>query len=368
MDDYPIRSITADELPAFEEVLSLAFHESGIDERLKDDQLIAEPDRWFVATDDGRMVGTAGACTTLLTVPGPRSLQAPGVTAVSVLPSHRRRGINTRLMGTLLDQAAERGEPLAYLWASESSIYGRFGYGIASLCAELEVPTERSEFVDGGWTVLSRPRKKDEDEPLFFAVHEDPDGVPDGYATYRVKHEWPHGVASNELSVDSLIAASPEATAALWRHLLDIDLVATVKAWGRPADEEILSLVREPRRLRFTISDGLWVRLIDIPDSLTGRSYSSDGRLVVDVRDAFRPMTSGRYELVVEGGEGKCAPTDAEPDLACGVAVLGAVYLGGSSFRRLARIGQVRELTDNALARADSMFAWEPSPWFGFIF
>ena len=221
---------------------------------------------------------------------------------------------------------------------------------------------------DRWWTVLSRPRKKDEDEPLFFAVHEDPDGVPDGYATYRVKHEWPHGVASNELSVESLITASPEATAALWRHLLDIDLVATVKAWGRPADEEIFSLVREPRRLTFTVSDGLWVRLIDIPDSLTGRSYSSDGRLVVDVRDAFRPRTSGRYELVVEGGEGKCASTDAEPDLACGVAVLGAVYLGGSSFRRLARIGQVRELTDNALARADSMFAWDPSPWFGFIF
>jgi predicted acetyltransferase len=150
--------------------------------------------------------------------------------------------------------------------------------------------------------------------------------------------------------------------------LLDIDLVATVKAWGRPADEEILSLVREPRRLKFTVSDGLWVRLIDIPDSLTGRSYSSDGRLVVDVRDAFRPRTSGRYELVVKGGAGRCASTDAEPDLACGVAVLGAVYLGGSSFRRLARIGQVRELTDNALARADSMFAWDPSPWFGFIF
>jgi predicted acetyltransferase len=407
MDDYPIRSISADELPAFEEVLALAFHEGGIDEHLQDDQLIAEPDRWFAATDDGRMVGTAGACTTWLTVPGPRSLQAPGVTAVSVLPSHRRRGINTRLMGTLLDQASERGEPLAYLWASESSIYGRFGYGIASFCAELEVPTERSEFVDGveivgrvralpreqalplmrpvyevaaaarpgmiaiddrWWTVLSRPRKKDEDEPVFFAVHEDPGGVPDGYATYRVKHEWPHGVASNQLTVESLIAASPAATAALWRHLLDIDLVATVKAWGRPADEEILSLVREPRRLKFTVSDGLWVRLIDIPDSLTGRSYSSDGRLVVDVRDAFRPRTSGRYELVVEGGEGKCATTDSEPDLACGVAVLGAVYLGGSSFRRLARIGQVRELTDNALARADSMFAWDPSPWFGFIF
>src|SRR4029450_13876879 len=171
---------------------------------------------------------------------------------------------------------------------------------------------------DRWWTVLSRPRKKDEDDPLFFAVHEDPDGVPDGYATYKVKHEWPHGVASNELSVESLITASPEATAALWRHLLDIDLVATVKASGRPADEEILSLAREPTRLKFTLSDGLWVRLIDIPGSLTVRSYSSDGRLVVDVRDAFRPRTSGRYELVVEGGEGTCASTDAEPDLACG--------------------------------------------------
>ena len=156
MDDYPIRSISSDELPAFEEVLALAFHASGIDERLKDDQLIAEPDRWFVATHDGRFVGTAGACTTLLTVPGPRgSVPGPRRDGGERAPVAPPSGNQHPPHGRLLDQAAERGEPLAFLSASESSIYGRFGYRIASLSAELEVPTERSEFVDS--VAIDRP-------------------------------------------------------------------------------------------------------------------------------------------------------------------------------------------------------------------
>ena len=34
------------------------------------------------------------------------------------------------MMRWLLDQARERGEPVAILWASECAIYQRFGYGI----------------------------------------------------------------------------------------------------------------------------------------------------------------------------------------------------------------------------------------------
>ena len=172
----------------------------------------------------------------------------------------------------------------------------------------------------------------------------------------------------NELKVEHLIASTPSAIAALWRYLLDVDLVATVKAWDRPADEELLWLIAEPRRLKFMLSDGLWVRLIDIPESLQGRRYAADGRLVFEVDDAFRPATAGRYELVVEGGEGTCRRTDSEPDLSCGVDGLGAAYLGGNPFGQLARTQQIRELAPNALARADAMFASDPSPWFGFVF
>jgi predicted acetyltransferase len=407
MDDLTIRSIDPDELPAFMQALERAFHGRYEEENVEQERLLAEPDRYFAAFDGDEIVGTAGACTTQLTVPGGNTLPAPGITAVGVLPSYRRRGINTRLMGTLLDQAAERDEPLAYLWASESPIYGRFGYGMASLCAEIEVSTARSAFVSGistggrvralprdhalplmrpvydavaatrpgmitvddnWWTWLFHERKRDEDEPLFFALHEDESGVHDGYAVYKVKDEWAHGVSSNELKLQYLVATTPAATAALWRYLLDVDLIATVKAWDRPADDELLWLVAEPRRLRFMVSDGLWVRLIDIPNSLGGRRYSADGRLVFEIGDGFRPATSGRYELVVDGGDGSSERTDAQPELSCGVDALGAAYLGGISFSQLARAQQVRELVPDAIARADAMFASDPSPWFGFIF
>jgi len=407
MDDLTIRAIGPDELPTFMQALAQAFHSPYREEDLEQERLIAEPDRYLAAFDGDVIVGTSGACSTTLTVPGGLTLPAPGITAVGVLPSYRRRGVNTRLMGTLLDQAAERGEPLAYLWASESPIYGRFGYGMASLCAEFEMSTDRSGFVAGistggriralsrndalplmrpiydgvaasrpgmiavddrWWTWLFHERKRDEEEPLFFALHEDHDGVSDGYAVYKVKDDWAHGVPQNQLKLQHLIASNPEAAAALWRYLLDVDLVATLKAWDRPVDDGLLWLVSEPRRLKFMVSDGLWVRLVDIPRSLQGRRYAADGRLVFEVGDAFRPATSGRYELVVEGFEGTCHRVDAEPELSCGVDVLGAVYLGGTSFKHLARAQQVKELAPNALARADAMFASDPSPWFGFVF
>ena len=406
MHDPTVRPIAPEELPRFVHAMELAFHDRASDEGVERERLIAEPERFFVALDGDDFVGTAGACSTHLTVPGPRSLPAAGITAVGVRASHRRRGINTALMAALLDQAAERGEPLVYLWASESAIYGRFGYGMASFCAELELPTRHGAFVEGTemggrirlaprdealplmrpvyervaawrpgmvamedrwWKRLFDERKRDEDKPTFFALHES-EGVVDGYAVYQVKHEWAHSVPNNELEVQHLIAATPCATASLWRFLLDIDLIATVKAWDRPADEELLWLAAEPRRMKLIVSDGLWVRLVDVRRSLEGRGYASDGTVVFDVADRFRPQTTARYELVVRDGSGSCTRTDAEPDISCGVDALGATYLGGVSFRQLARVQQMRELTPGALARADVMFASDPSPWFGFIY
>ena len=407
MVDVSIRSIAPEELGRFMEATDLAFHDRTREEDIAREQLIAEPDRYFVALDGDEFVGTAGACSTMLTVPGPLTVPAAGVTAVGVRPSHRRRGINTALMGTLLEQAAERGEPLAFLWASESPIYPRFGYGLASMCTELEVPTDHGAFVRGvelggrirllmredalpamrpvhervaamrpgmiaiddrWWTWLFVEREKDRESPTFYAVHEDDGGTIDGYAVYRVKHEWVHSVPRSELEVRQLLSSNPVATASLWRYLLDVDLVATVKAWDRPIDEELLLIAAEPRRLSATLADGLWVRVIDLPAAFAARGYGHDGRVVFEVRDAFRPATSGRYELVVREGEGRSERTDLEPEISCGVEALGATYLGGSSFRQLARAQQARELVPGALARADGMFNGDPAPWFGLTF
>jgi predicted acetyltransferase len=178
-----------------------------------------------------------------------------------------------------------------------------------------------------------------------------------------MKHAWPRSIPSGTIEVSESMATTASGYAAIWRFLFDIDLVSTIEAWGRPADEPLLLLVREPRRLRFSVFDGLWVRLVDIPAALEARRYARDGRIAFDVTDPFRPENDGRYELTVEEGIARCERTGAEPDLVGSVNVLGAAYLGGSSFQQLAEAGQVEERTEGSLDRADAMFASSPAPW-----
>jgi len=398
--DIEVRTIGDDERVPWLRATDAAF--SSI---LKDDEIESmlptiETNRSFAAMDEDRIVGTAAAITTRMAVPGGARLPTAAVTMVGVHPTHRRRGINTMMMGALLDQAADRGEPFAALFASEGAIYGRFGYGLAAYLGEFDAESARMQFVRG-----YQPRgriallSKDEAMPVissvydaglraggversdahttsrfaavgehkdkswFYVAHLDDDGTPDAYAAYTMKHEWPRSVPSGKIEVDECIASTPSGYAAIWRYLFDVDLVTTVEAWGRPIDEPLFQLVREPRRLRFGLLDGLWVRLLDVPAALGARRYAADGRLVFEVVDRFRPANEGRFELVVEDAAGHCQRTDAEPDLSGTVNVLGATYLGGVSFRQLALASQVDERRDDALAEADAMFASTPAPW-----
>ncbi|HET9673026.1 MAG TPA: GNAT family N-acetyltransferase [Actinomycetota bacterium] len=380
--------------------------DAAFSEILKDDEVEAslptiETDRSFVALDGDRMVGTAAAITTRMAVPGGGRVPTAAVTMVGVNPTHRRRGINTQMMAALLEQAAERGEPLAALFASEGAIYGRFGYGLAAFIGEFQAESARMDFVRGiqvPGRVELLPREEalpiigrvydaalrtggversdvhrdhvfthifhdERDKPWFYAVHRTENDEADAYAVYTMKHEWPRSIPSGILEVKETMASTPSGYAAIWRYLFDVDLVATVEAWNRPADEPLLQLVREPRRLRFGLMDGLWVRLVDIPAALAARRYRVDGRVVFDVSDRFQPSNDGRYELVVERGVGRCERVETHPDLAGTVNVLGATYLGGVSFTQLGEASQVRELSEGALAVADAMFASSPAPW-----
>ena len=197
----------------------------------------------------------------------------------------------------------------------------------------------------------------------MYAVHRDDAGEADAYAVYWMKHDWPRSVPSGTITVQECVASTPPATPTSGGYLFDVDLVATVEAWNRPADEPLLHLLREPRRLRFSVNDGLWVRFLDVVAALEARRYGAEGRLVFEVTDPFRPETDGRYELIVEGGGGRCTRTDAAADLAGTINVLGATYLGGSSFRQLWWARQVEERTPGSLERADAMFASSPAPW-----
>jgi predicted acetyltransferase len=399
--DIQIRSITLEERPEWIRASAIPFSSIAKDDEVEAVLPTVEIDRSFAAVDDGSIVGTSAAITTRMVVPGGVRVPTAAVTAVGVHPTHRRRGINSAMMAVLLDQAEERAEPLAALFASEGAIYGRFGYGLAAYLGEFQAEAARMDFVRGyeprGHVELvtkeealpilggiydaslrvggvernelntalafSELGHEQRDKPWFYAIHRAEDGEPDAYAVYTMKHDWPRSVPSGTIEVSECIAATPQGYADIWRYLFDVDLVATVEAWNRPSDEPLLLLAREPRRLRFSLYDGLWVRLVDIPAALSARRYRGSGRVVFEVEDPFRPANDGRYELTVDEGIGACDRTDAEPDLSGTVNVLGAAYLGGTSFGQLAEAGQVEERTAGSVAMADGLFRWTPAPW-----
>ena len=361
-------------------------------------------ERVHAAWDGDRIVGGAGAFPFTLTVPGGR-VRAAGVTVVGVLPTHRRRGVLRAMMRVQLDACREGGEAVAYLWASEDTIYGRFGYGLASYVMEIDVPRERSAFYAPAEPFgQARLVPLGEAEPLLAPVWErvaastpgmfartsawwrarplaDPewrrrsagelrcavveaDGRPAAYALYRVTAGFDRGIPTGTLDVVEAMGDSPEATRAVWRLLLDVDWTARVRAFVLPLDHPILLLAAEPRRLRASIRDGLWVRLVDVGAALAARSYAAPESVVVEIADEFCPWNQGRWRVGASG----VGRTDEPPELSCDVTALGSVYLGGITWAQLGRSLRVTERRAGALARADTLFRHDPAPWCPEIF
>ena len=361
-------------------------------------------ERMHAAWQDGTAVGGAGAFPFDLTVPGGR-VRAAGVTVVGVLPTHRRRGILRSMMRAQLDDVHERGEPVACLWASEGTIYGRFGYGLASLAGEIELARDRAAFaqplepggrlrlVDAQEAAEALPRIYDRvaaETPGMFArsrdwwdvrLLSDPewrrrgggelqrvllelDGEPAAYALYRLNLSFDQGISMGTTDVVEALAATPRATAGIWRYLLDVDWMARVKANLLPLDHPLFLLLAEAHRMRFRVGDGVWVRLVDVGAALSARAYAGDGAVVLDVRDEFCPWNAGCWRLE----PGTAARTEAEPELRLDVTALGSAYLGGFTFAELATGLRVEELAPGAIARADALFRTDRAPWCPEIF
>ena len=404
--DIEIRTIGPSELRAAFVAVETAFGGHLEDDLLAFHRPFVEVDRTLGAFDAGALVGSAGAFSFSMTIPG-GELPTAGITAVGVLPSHRRRGVNTALMRAQLDDVRERGESIAVLYASQGSIYGRYGYGVASSNAAIDVETRRSAFgpwyrpsggvrlyerdeavraflpvyddvrrsrpgmmrldeTGFGYRLDDRFREPGAQAKGFFAGHET-DGRVDAYAQYRIRHEW-GVVPQSEVMVDDLLATSPQAYADMWRYILDIDLMFRATAWNRPSDDPLFHLVLEPRPLQFRVKDALWLRLADVEAALGARAYRSEVSAVIEVRDDFCPWNEGRYELSASGAAAACRRTDADPDVVIGVAELGAAFLGGTRLTGLLRAGRVGEATPGAVERLDAALAWDPAPWCSLMF
>jgi predicted acetyltransferase len=398
---FEIRPVTDEEFPTFAARLERTFGGAPTEQQLALWRKGTELDRTVAAFDGGDIVGTASSWAMEMTLPGLVSVPVAGVTDVGVASTHRRQGILTGMMGRLLDDVAARGEPLAILLASESVIYGRFGYGWATSRASVDVDPSRAAIVRPS-TAGGRMRQIDNDAalkllppvheairlaqpgdvsrpfdwweyvvadvdpqtqgkpPRFWAVHENGAGEPDGFVAYRFAHSWEHGLPNNRLEVTDLMGTDVEVEMALWAYLLSIDLIATVQVDYRPLDDPIRRRLADPRRVRtLAVADHIWVRLLDLPGALSARSYATDDTVVFEVHDPFRPANDGRYEVSGAGAK----RTRAKVDLALGVDDLGAAFLGGVTFSHLARARRVEERKPGALRRADMLFSCDPPPF-----
>ncbi|MER5353816.1 GNAT family N-acetyltransferase [Kitasatospora sp. NPDC002551] len=370
-----------------------------------------ELDRGVLAVAaDGRPVGTAGAYSFELTLPGEVIVPVAGVTAVGVLPSHRRRGVLSAMMRHQLAELRERGEFLSVLLASEALIYRRFGYGPATYTGRLTVPRHRAALAEpragggGGDTgsvevlrstecrevleevydryrraqpgAISRPHRwwalragqpPISPAPRYVAVHRDADGVPDGYASYALSDPDPVTRAIT-LTVDETIALDDTAFTALARYVLGHDLITEAVFKHVPASHPLRWQLEDLRAGATGLEmDWLWVRLLDVPRALTARGWFADGELVLDVGDSFLGE-HGRWLLTVRDGKAECVPTDRDPDLSLDVSDLGSVYLGGTTPSTLVRAGHIRAHHAEAAALADALFRTPRPPqclhWF----
>lgn len=404
-----VRPIKESELRPWLEAVEASFGEEIRDERFADFERIIEIDRVLGAYDGQRVVGGGAAFSFRLTVPGARQVAAAGVTAVGVLPTHRRQGMLRQLMTRQLADARGRGEQVAILWASEGSIYQRFGYGLASLNGRFEIERERSTFrlaaqPGGSVRLVTRDEAKQafpvvydavravtpgfyersadwwqanilSDYPstrrgasrMFLCLHER-GGVPAGYALYRIQPDWGEVGTKSVLQVLESIAIDPVAERDVWRFLFDVDLIANIRSHLGPVPHPLLLSLDDPRRLGLKVGDGLWLRLLDVPAALGGRGYAADGSVVLEVIDGLLPDVGGRFRLTASGGEGRVEPTADGPEIELDVTDLAAVYLGAFRFSDLARAGRTVEVQTGARARADAMFASNVPPWCPEIF
>ena len=362
-----------------------------------------ELDRTVAAFVDDEIVATGRNYSLEMTLPGGATVAAGGVSWITTRPTHRRRGLLTEVMTHLIVDSRDRAEPVSILTASEGGIYGRFGYGVAARTATVAIDkpatitraapgtatfhfVEAEEAATVGKDLFDRVRRTrvgavsrpalwwgDEwapqdwvDARRRFDVVYEMDGRVEAYALYSVAGEWPHGISQQVVTVRDLVASTPDAEAALWSFLLELDLTTGIRVPHVPLDSPVPWMLTDHRQFRTeSVRDGLWVRPIDTARLLAARSFGSAGELVMRVVDPFLHLgeSEGTFRLFVDADGVSCERTGQDADLSMTVDALGAMLLGGVAPSVLAHAGRLVVTDVHALDVADAMFRAEHQPF-----
>ncbi len=405
-----LRTLTGADLDQLIELAEIVFNsEPSSDAERAIDAELQELDRGRgVGAFDGEELAGAGTVSGFeLTVPG-GVLPLLGVLFIGVKSTHRRRGVMSRIIRHQLHAAHEAGaEPLAGLTASESVIYGRFGYAQAAYGAWFTVPRHRAALrpVPGIDDVRIRMIPTASSVEVCEAIHArqvgkrpgmlvrpeawgrlmaaeveqwragrsvlrtvlaERAGDAVGYARYRTKQDWENGVHNGHTEVAEIYADDAVGHAALVRYLTDIDLITTTNFAKQPVDSPLVYQLADLRAAQMRVRETLYLRLVDVDRALAGRGYAGPVDLVLELTDGLCPWNAGRWRLTGDEKTAECSRTSAAADLALDVRELAAVYLGGSTIAALEQAGQVTELRPGAAAEASRAFATQLAPWLQF--
>jgi predicted acetyltransferase len=408
-----------DAMAAWDEADYRGFHDRRPDAETIDDHVRHTAQRRIVGVWDDAIpepdvpVATVSTWVGELTVPGRATVDSWAVSSVTVAPTHRRRGVARALLEGELRTAASAGVPMASLTVSEATIYERYGFGPATQTADLVIDTKRA-----GWAraasdaeptgargegrvafvsletirdtcrdIVDRARlatpgdfttddflwgrlagvlgDRDKKRSLRAVRYDDADGTPQGFVVYSLKAD-PADFSKHTVDIRYLRAATDDAYAAIWRFLIELDLVGTVKNEVAAADEPVLWMIRDQRAATVVLRDHHWLRILDVPAALQARTYGRPGWLTVRIHDRLG-FAAGTYRIDVRAdGSAEVEKTDAAPDLAMDVSTLSALYLGAWRTSTLAHAGRIAEFTAGATARLDASFRSDEAPTLSF--
>jgi predicted acetyltransferase len=391
------------------EVDETAFGEGFSDEEISSPIFgVLDDDRAFLAWEGDEVVGVSANFSLDVSVPG-GSVPAAGVTFIGVRPTHRRRGVMTAMLDNLHADGLGRNEPIAALWAAETAIYPRFGYGRATRRLFTEIKRANGELskapedssirlrmmnsrddhsltqpiyaavrasrggvpaIDDRWherQTWDPPSSRNGASSLYTVVAEDESGIR-GFMRYNVKPDWNDSHDDGTFNIFRLMSTDPAAHAALWRYALTLDLTTKTKWFNAPIDDPIQLWLQYPRHATRQFEDALYVRLLDMPTAIAARTFSTECDVVVDVTDSRFPDNAGQWRFAGDPNGASCQRTTDAADVALDIRVLGAAYLGDASLREFAKAGWIEEIRPGTLGALDSALRTATPPYCPFVF
>lgn len=385
--------------------------------RMVRDRFMIDFDNWNEPSDrllgamdtkTGQIVGTGGADQYVLTVPGGNTIGMAGIMGMGTLPTHKRKGIFSSVINKLHSQAKERGDVIAGLWASQSLLYTRFGYGLSTLREDWTINTNhtkllkqkkesiRFELVDKEKALIEIPKIYDtfrkcqngatdrtegywnyilyEDDSAkynksgncgFFFVLAYKDNKPSGYAIYNFNKE--SGVAHEDdkgtLDVQEIISTDKETNIALWHYIFGIELVEEIKINQRAPGDPLYLMLENPRKLKRETIDGLWVRIVDPIKMLEKRKYNSEGNITICIAGQNQKDIEGTYSIETDGTNTEVKKVNKKPDISMKASDLSSIYFGAVSPGEYFQAGNLEIENQNSLIELSKMFFVQQAPW-----